>query len=278
MAQIPAFEIQGHRGARGLMPENTLEAFKVALENNVETLELDVVISKDKKVVVSHEPYFNPRISTDPKGQDIQKKEQYNLYQMTYAQIKKFDVGKKGNDLFPNQQKLPAYKPLLSEVISYVNQLCKAMNRQPPKYNIEIKSEAAAYGLSQPSPNVFCDLVLKTIGKSIPQKNLCLQSFDFNVLSYLNTLNYLKKRFDISVLLEAEDENEVGPVLEKLGFTPDIWSPYYKTLNPERVKALKDMHIRVIPWTVNEVSDMRNIKKMACDGLITDYPNRVKDI
>jgi glycerophosphoryl diester phosphodiesterase len=197
---------------------------------------------------------------------------------MTYAQIKKFDVGKKGNDLFPNQKKLPAYKPLLSEVIFYVNQLCKAMNRQPPKYNIEIKSEAEAYGLSQPNPNVFCDLVLKTIGKSIPPKNLCLQSFDFNVLSYLNTLNYLKKRFDISVLLEAEDENEVGPVLEKLGFTPDIWSPYYKTLNPERVKALKYMHIRVIPWTVNEVSDMRNIKKMACDGLITDYPNRVKDI
>jgi glycerophosphoryl diester phosphodiesterase len=268
-------EIQGHRGARGLLPENTIPAFRKAIDLGVETLELDVVVSKDKIVVVSHDPFFNPNTTTDPKGKPVKNESDYNLYNLNYASIRLFDVGIRGNPNFKKQEKTRCFKPTLLEVIRDANRYAKLKKRPAPKFNIEIKSLENEYNLSQPGPKDFSDLVLKTIGKRIRPENLCIQSFDFNVLRYLNEVNAPIKKFKISVLIEPLDENEITPNLDKLGFTPDIWSPYFKTLSESRILELRQKQIRVIPWTINEVKDIEQMIEMGCDGIISDYPDRV---
>ena len=116
---VPKFDIQGHRGARGLKPENTIPAFITALDSGVTTLEMDVVITKDKEVIVSHEPWMSSAICADPLGKAISEKEEkkHNIYKMTYEQVKGFDCGMRGNLRFPEQEKMQSVKPRLIEVI-----------------------------------------------------------------------------------------------------------------------------------------------------------------
>lgn len=274
------FEIQGHRGCRGLRPENTIPAFLHALDLGVQTLELDVVISKDHKVVVSHEAYFNPAISTDPNGNVVTKKTQGNLYQLDYEQIKKYDVGQRGNASYPEQVKMAVSKPLLSEVLKTCEKYIKDKKLGNIKYNIEIKSEEKEYNVYQPEVSVFCELVYKEIIKYLPANRVILQSFDANVMRYLNFQMQSKKfkKMTLSWLIEPFDSQNIEKNLDKLGFKPDIWSPFFAKLNREIVEDLHQRGIKVIPWTVNLRKDMENVKAMGCDGLITDYPDRAKGL
>ncbi|MGR3810037.1 glycerophosphodiester phosphodiesterase family protein [Jiulongibacter sp. NS-SX5] len=280
MAQKTDFEIQGHRGCRGLMPENTIEAFKKAIDLGVHTLELDVVISKDKKVVVSHEPYFNPDISTDPDGIYVSKETQNNLYELEYKEIKKYDVGLRGNPNFPEQQKMKAYKPLLSKMLKEAEKYARKKGVSPPNYNIELKSLSEEYNKSQPEVAEFSDLAHDVIFSEIPAERVTIQSFDYNVLKHwfmrIQAGEYQKPQ--LSVLIEPFEDNDIDVNLNKLGFTPEVWSPYFIHLDEEKVQKLHALGIQVIPWTVNEIEDMKKVKEMGCDGLITDYPNRVKNL
>lgn len=279
-AQTMEFEIQGHRGSRGLMPENTIPAFKKAIDLGVHTLELDVVISKDKKVVVSHDPFFNPNCTTDPSGKFITKENQGNLYQLTYDEIKKYDVGLRGNKDYPEQQKVAVYKPLLEDMIRESEKYAKAKGVKPLKYNIEIKSEEKEYDISQPKVEEFSDLVYKVIIKQLPPERVTLQSFDYNVLKFWHKQIEQKKYkpITLSALIEPFDNNDVKFNLEKLGFKPQIWSPYFAQATEKRVKELHELGIKVIPWTVNKREDMEKVKAVGCDGLITDYPDRAKGL
>lgn len=274
------FDFEGHRGCRGLMPENTIPAFKKALDLGVTTLELDVCISKDHQVVVSHEPYMNSLFCSKPDGSPVMKADEktLNLYAMNYVEIMAYDSGIRGNILFPEQQKLATYKPLLSEMIRACEAYIKEKKLKPVKYNIEIKSEETEYGISQPKTvQEFSDLVYKEIIKLIPPERVILQSFDFNVLKYWK-LQMDDKKYK-RVILSALVENEmVDSSLAKLGFNPDIFSPYYKNLTQKRVDICHEKGIKVVPWTVNKIEDMKAIKALGVDGLITDYPDRfVKD-
>jgi glycerophosphoryl diester phosphodiesterase len=279
-AQTMNFEIQGHRGCRGLMPENTIPAFKKAIDLGVQTLELDVVISKDKQVVVSHDPFFNPDCTTDPNGNAITKATMGNLYLLDYKEIKKYDVGSKGNKNFPEQEKVSTYKPLLKDMIRESEQYAKSKGMPPLKYNIEIKSEEKEYDKSQPQVAEFSDLVYKEIIKQLPPERVILQSFDYNVLKFwhkqIETGKY--KKIKLAALIEPTDNNDVSFNLEKLSFKPEIWSPYFLQLNDARVKQLHDLGIKVIPWTVNKRTEMEKVKALGCDGLITDYPDRAKGL
>jgi glycerophosphoryl diester phosphodiesterase len=279
-AQTMEFEIQGHRGSRGLMPENTIPAFKKAIDLGVHTLELDVIISKDKKVVVSHDPFFNPNCTTDPSGKFITKENKGNLYQITYEEIKKYDVGLRGNKDFPEQQKMTVYKPLLEDMIRESEKYAKAKGVKPLKYNIEIKSEEKEYDISQPKVAEFSDLVYQIIIKQLPPERVTLQSFDYNVLKFWHQQIEQKKYKSIalSALIEPMDNNEVQFNLVKLGFKPQIWSPYFVQATEIRVKELHELGIKVIPWTVNKREDMEKVKAVGCDGLITDYPDRAKGL
>ena len=139
---VTKIEVQGHRGDRGNFPENSLPAFISAVKKGVDVIELDVVISKDNKVVVSHEPFMSSLYVLTPAGNSIAKKDEksYNLYTMMYDSIKKFDGGSKGNKNFTQQDKIKVYKPLLSEVLDSVENYIAANKLKPVKYNIEIKS------------------------------------------------------------------------------------------------------------------------------------------
>ena len=276
----PAFDLQGHRGCRGLMPENTVPAFLKALDLGVTTLELDVVISKDRQVVVSHEPYFNSAFSIAPNGVPVEKKEEKNmvLYQMNYDDIKRYDVGSNGNPAYPEQQKLKTCKPLLSEVIEQAEAYRKVKNLPLFSYNIEIKSEASEYNKSQPEPADFCNLVQSILKKQLPPDRIVIQSFDFAMLKQwkqgADAGNYPKVR--LAALVENLRSPEKN--LEELGFKPDIYSPYYRLISQDKIARLHEQGIKVIPWTVNQPDVMQRLKEWGVDGLITDYPNRASHL
>jgi len=176
------FELQGHRGARGILPENSIEGFQAAIDYGVNTIELDVVVSKDSLVVVSHEAYMNPKICTDSQGNQIKDKSAFNLYKMTYEEIKAFDCGSLKHPDFSEQEPTSTYKPLLSEVIKLSNENFKQKGERL-SLNIELKSSPETDNIYHPEPAVFVDLVVKTIkNELIPLKNINLQSFDERVL------------------------------------------------------------------------------------------------
>ena len=279
MAQAQTYEIQGHRGCRGLMPENSIPAFLRALDLGVQTLEMDVVVSRDRQVVVSHEPYFHSDYCSKPDGTPVLKSDKINLYQLDYEDIKKYDIGLRGNAAFPEQQKMSVYKPLLSDVIETVENYLKTKNLPLCKYNIEIKSEEAEYDVSQPQPAEFSELVNTVlVQKKINPRRVVLQSFDFNVLKIWH--EQIAKGHFLAVELSALVSNMKGVEanLTKLGFMPAIYSPYYRLLTTNSVQELQKRGIKVIPWTVNTLDEMKQVKALGTDGLITDYPDRARGL
>lgn len=260
---------QGHRGTRGLMPENTIQAMKKALDLGVQTLELDVVISKDKQVVVSHDPYMSADIATKPDGAVVTATEQklINLYQLTYDQIKTYDVGSKPHPQFPQQQKFRAYKPLLTELIDSVEAYAKARKLPLPRYNIEIKSSAATDSLYSPSPVEFVRLVMPICQQKLGMR-YNIQSFDVRPLQLIHTQYPTVALAYLTANAKSVQEN-----LTELGFTPKTYSPYYKTVTAETVKFCHEKGMTIIPWTVNTKPEIDQLVQLGVDGIITDYPN-----
>ncbi len=275
-----AFDLEGHRGCRGLMPENTIPAFLKALDLGVSTLEMDVVISKDNQVVVSHEPYMNAAFSISPDGKPVTKKEQATLvlYRMNYADIKRYDVGANGNPAYPEQQKTRTYKPLLSDVIEQAEAYRKNKNLPAFSYSIEIKSETSGYNKSQPEPAAFCDLVQAIIKQQLPADRVIIQSFDFAVLKHWQQRVQAGQYPDVRLSALVANLRSPKRNIEKLGFKPTIYSPYFRFLNHREVSWLHQQQCKVIPWTVNQRDAMERLKAWDVDGIITDYPDRAGDL
>ncbi|ARK13548.2 glycerophosphodiester phosphodiesterase family protein [Fibrella sp. ES10-3-2-2] len=283
LAAQPArtYDLQGHRGCRGLMPENTIPAFLTALDLGVNILELDVVISQDGQVVISHEPYFNAAFSIKPDGTPVTKSEEKSLvlYRMPYADIKQYDVGSNGNARFPEQQKLKVAKPLLTDMIAAVEAYRTEKKLPVFAYNIELKSEETEYDVSQPRPVEFCRLVNTVLTRAgIPAERLTIQSFDFAILQEWHRQILAKQALPVRLAALVENIRGIDHNLKKLGFKPAIYSPGYQLIGRDGVEKLHQQGIKVIPWTVNNVADMRRMLDFGVDGLITDYPNRAKDL
>ncbi len=267
--------IEGHRGARGYLPENTIPSFIKALEQGADTLELDVVISKDNKVVVSHEPYFSAVISTDPKGKPISKEteREHNMYKMSYAEIKRYDVGMIGNVGFPEQVKMKAVKPLMTDVFKAVEKYAKQNKLEPIRYNIEIKMNPQGDGVFHPAPIAFADLVLADVKKHKLEQQVIIQSFDVRPLQELR-----KTAADIPLALLVSNTNGIEKNIELLGFTPDTYSPHFSLVTKELVDYCRRNNMKIVPWTINEVADLERMKTFDLDGVITDYPDRAVKI
>jgi glycerophosphoryl diester phosphodiesterase len=263
------FSWEGHRGARGLMPENTIPSMKKAIDLGANVLELDVLITRDNKVVVSHDPYFNDIIATTPEGNYMTKKEANErlLYQLDYDSIRKYDVGMKPHPEFPKQQKVKAYKPLLSELIDS----CEAYAREkgmPIRYNVEIKSGEAWDGTRHPDPKNFVDMVVQVISdkKIIPRTKI--QSFD------VRPLQYLQKTYpDIMSAYLVGSAGSVDEQFKKLGFKPRIYSPHYGLVTKGLIDSCHRDRIKVVPWTVNTAEEMKRLIDLGVDGIISDYPD-----
>jgi len=273
---MPAIFIQeGHRGCRGLMPENTIPAMIHALSFPVVALELDVVISKDKQVVVSHEAWFNHEISTKPDGGYITEEQEkaYNIYQMDYADVKKFDVGMKPHPRFTKQQKLPAYKPLLAELIDSVQAAMMTRRRPMPWYNIEIKSLPETDGIFHPGPEEFADLVMNILEEKGLEERVVIQSFDIRPLQVIHR-KY--PDYNTALLIDENDKRSLQEQLDQLGFIPYIYSPHYSIATRQRINECHAKGMRVIPWTVNEAAMIGELEENGADGVITDYPDLFK--
>lgn len=267
------FDWQGHRGARGLLPENTIPAFLLALEYpKISTLELDVAVSKDGKLIVSHEPWFSHHICSDPEGQPLTEEAGKNLliYQLTAEEIRQYDCGSRGNDRFPEQQKMKAYKPELSELVQAVEQRAKEMGRPLPRYNIEIKSEPDWDGIRTPDPETFASLVMETINTLGIKDRTCVQSFDTRPLEVIHRLDP-----DLTVAFLVGELESLEQNLAELSFTPTVYSPYYMLVTANMVKTLHERGMKIIPWTVNERDNMQSLMDLGVDGIITDYPDRI---
>jgi len=261
-----------HRGCRGLMPENTVPAMLHALDLGVTTLEMDVVITKDKKVILSHEPWFGQEITTKPDGTYMGPRQErtFNIYWMTYEQTKTFDVGMKPHPRFPQQQKMKVTKPLLADVIDSVKQYMMTRKRPFPFYNIETKTNPEGDGVFTPKPDEFVDLLMAVIQEKGIEDFVIIQSFDFRTLKYLHEKYPAIKT---AALVEATDKRTIDDISKELGFAPSVYSPAYQLVNEKLLKACHKQNIKVIPWTVNDKTKIEELKKMGVDGIITDYPN-----
>jgi len=275
VANQDSFDSQGHRGCRGLLPENTIPAFIKALELGVNTLEMDCVISADDKVIVSHEAFFNHLISTGPNGEEITEanEKEHNIHKLTYDEIKKYDVGMKLFERFPEQIKMEAQKPLLSDVVLASENYSKSKNRPSPFYNIEIKRLPELDGVFNPPVEKFVQLVVDQVYSLGIEERTTIQSFD------LESLRITKRmKPEITTALLIENEEPAKDNIAKLGYQPEIYSCYFKLLNKEVVKELQNDGIKVIPWTVNSESDISDVIGLGVDGIISDYPDRVNKV
>jgi glycerophosphoryl diester phosphodiesterase len=267
---------QGHRGARGLMPENTWPAMKLALDLGVTTLEMDAVITKDKKVILSHEPFMSHEITTKPGGSYVTEAEEksLNIYKMTYEEVKKYDVGMKPHPRFPKQQKINAVKPLLSDLFDSVRQYMMTRRRPFPYYNIETKCMPIGDDMYHPKPDKFTELLMAVIKEKHMEEHVIIQSFDFRSLQYLHQKYPAVKT---AMLIEDFDKRTLEDQLKALGFIPSIYSPHYSLVNDELIKKCHSQNIKVIPWTVNDKAAIDKLIAMGVDGIITDYPDLFSD-
>jgi glycerophosphoryl diester phosphodiesterase len=274
--QKPAFDVEGHRGCRGLMPENTIPAMLKAIDLGVTTLEMDVVITKDNKVVVSHEPWFETEITTKPDGSFVNPGEamQLNIYQMSYEEVLKYDVGMKPHPRFPQQQKMKTVKPLLSDLIDSVEAYLVKKNLPKVRYNIETKSLPAGDNKFHPVPSEFAELLMAVIKEKKIEDRVIIQSFDFRSLKYIHEKYPSIKT---SMLIEDSDEYDLDGQLNKLGYTPEYYSPNQTLVDEKLVKQCHDKGMKIIPWTLNDAKQVKKLKKMGVDGVITDYPDLVKN-
>jgi glycerophosphoryl diester phosphodiesterase len=268
------FDLEGHRGCRGLMPENTIPAMLKAIDLRVNTLEMDVVITADKKVVVSHEPFFSHEITTLPSGDTIEGKNewQYNIFLMAYDSVKLYDVGLKPHPRFPFQQKMKVVKPLLADLIDAVEAYLVKSNHTKVFYNIEIKSLDSSDHVYHPAPGEYADLLMKVIHEKKIADRVIIQSFDIRSLKIVSQKYPGMK---LSLLIDVGNQIPLSGFKKLLGFKPNIISPDYSLLSQQITDSLHQQKIKIVPWTVNDIEAAKKLYQMGVDGIITDYPDRI---
>lgn len=262
------FDLQGHRGCRGLMPENTLPAFRKALDLGVTTLEMDVVLSADGQVVVSHDPFFDPAYTTGPDGRQVYDSRR-RLPEMTYSDIRRYDVGLRQNPAFPQQQVVPAWKPLLEEAIRDAGEYASRNGLPAPVYSIELKG----WRQSPAEAERFSDRVNACLRGLVPPERILIQSFDAAVLRYWHR-NIASGTFLPVRLSMLSTWKGLRKIERQLGFRPAVFSPYWRRVSRRLIRKSHEKGIKLVPWTVNSPRIMRRMIRWEADGLLTDYPDR----
>jgi glycerophosphoryl diester phosphodiesterase len=292
-----AFDLQGHRGARGLAPENTLAAFDAALKIGVATLELDLAMTKDDVLVISHDRRLNPDHTRGPDGQFLGG-EGPAIRSLTLAEVQRYDVGR----LKPGSAyaaSLPTQQPVDGARIPALTELFELVRRRGAdhvRFNIETKITPTS-GADTPDPESFAAAVVMAVRAAGLASRVSIQSFDWRTLLSLRRIAPEIER----VCLTAEALNfdtirrgEPGPSPWTAGFDIDdvagsvphlvaaadchVWSPLHRNVNPDDVAAARRLRLKVIPWTVNERADMERLIALGVDGLITDYPDRLRAV
>ncbi|MCW3162332.1 glycerophosphodiester phosphodiesterase family protein [Chryseobacterium oryctis] len=291
-----SFDKQAHRGGKSLYPENTIPAMKNALKMNVTTLEMDLAITNDKKVILSHDSFLSPELVTKPDGTSIPKDSgfYYKIYDMPYSKIQTFDVGMKKLNNYPDQKKMKAQKPLFSEVIDACESYSRELSKPLPFYNIETKTRPFSDNIFHPEPKEFVELMMKIILEKGIQDRVIIQSFDPRTLEIIHKeypkikTAFLVEKVDEEKLTEQRTHfknisvekfkqypnhlNGVAGDMKFLSFIPTIYSPDHNLVTPELIKECHKLGMKVIPWTVNTKERLQKLKNMGIDGIITDDP------
>jgi glycerophosphoryl diester phosphodiesterase len=258
------------------MPENTLPAFEMALELGVTTLELDVVLSAEMNLIVSHEPWINHELCSMPDGELILKEDSrmHNIFLMSDHEVQTYPCGSIPHPQFPEQKQLASFKPTLAETVAFAAKYCEERGRTMPEFNIEVKSRPDWDGIFHPAPDQYTTAIIESLGKMTAIGEMTLQSFDSRILNALNEkANELKL-----VFLADEPASSVGDYLKDLNFEPFGISPHYSLITPNLVSSCKDRMLALSTWTVNEVSDMNKLLDLGVRNLISDYPDRGRKV
>lgn len=269
---FPKFSYEGHRGARGLHPENSIGAMKIAIDlPKVTTLEMDCHITKDKKVVVYHDHFLNPKFVQYNDGKELNEQDKKNLiYDYTYEELQNFDIGSKFYEAFPDQEKTPTTINLLSELIEASEKYALEKRTEPMFYNIEVKSKPGKELEYHPRVDEFADLMLGVIVDAGIAERTVIQSFDIKAIQHINQFY---PQIKTSYLISSLGEKNLEDHIKDLGFTPFILSPNYKIVTKDLVKQAHKLGMKVIPWTVNDKKEIAQLKSLKVDGIISDYPN-----
>ena len=285
------FDLQGHRGARGLAPENTLAGFASALSIGVSTLELDVGISRDGVVVVSHDPVLNPDITRGPDSIWL-KERGPAIWSLSIEEIRTYDVGRIRPSSpyakrFPEQIPIDGARiPTLAEVF----ELIRRSGNSTVRVNIEAKLDPGAPKLTA-DPETFARAILAVSKEYFMAERVTIQSFDWRVLQEIQRLapdiatSYLTVRqswrdnlkplwttgFDLN-----DYDGNVPQLIKAAGGW--IWSPFHREVDARQILQAHKLGLKVIPWTVNRKSRMNQLIKMDVDDIITDYPDRLRQV
>jgi glycerophosphoryl diester phosphodiesterase len=256
-----AMDIQGHRGARGHLPENTLPAFEYAAKLGVDTLELDVGVTRDGVVVVHHDRRLNPDVARAADGRWVRAPAP-TIFSLTFVEIQKFDVGR----LRPGSEyaaRFPHQKPLDGTRIPRLSEVLKLDRR----FNIETKIDPKAPDETLP-PEAFARALVAEIRKAGAESRTTIQSFDFRTLKVVE-----------------REAPEIATVYLTMGAASDPaavkaagarnWSPDFRDLDAAKIRAAREAGLKIIPWTVNEPADIERLIALGVDGIISDYPDRV---
>ena len=296
-APVQAFDLQGHRGARGLAPENTLAAFGTALAVGVSTLELDLAMTRDDVLVVSHNRRLNPDHTRGPDGKFLET-EGPAIRSLTLAELQRYDVGrlKPGTAYaadFSEQRAIDGTRiPALTELFDMV----KRLGADHVRFNIETKVTPSS-GAETPDPDTFAAALAKAVREAGLTVRVSLQSFDWRTLAAMRSIAPEIERVCLTVEalnFDSVRRGEPGPspwlagldIDDFAGSVPRLvaaagcstWSPLYRNAKPDDVAAAKALGLKVIPWTVNERSDMERLIALGVDGIITDYPDRLRAV
>lgn len=270
-----SLDVQAHRGGAGLMPENTFSSMKNAIDLGVNTLEMDLQISKDGQVVVSHDRYFHPRYAIRPDGTEIGPNDPKEyLFRMPYDSIAKYEVGLRPSTVWPEKKNISERKPLATELIDFIEKYTEENGLSPMRYNIEVKcTEGKGEGKNWPEYHEFVDKCMELLLSKNLGSRLVVQCFDVRALNYMH-----EKYPDVALSYLTDTENDFDALMGKLNFKPVWWSPNYKAVDKEVVRKCHDNGIRIVPWTCDDPAEMKEVISTGVDALITNYPDRLLKI
>ena len=272
-------DVQAHRGGMGLYPEGSLEAMLHSVDLGVNTLEMDLCISGDGRVVISHDKYFHHRYASYPDGTPVMEGDpRVYLYGLPYSEIVKYDVGAKPNPDWPEKNCVPCAKPLLTELVRAVEAYTAEKGLPPMKYNIEIKSDpnydGGVEGEHWPHYQEFTDLCIAALDSLDLGDRLIIQCFDERSLNYINA-KY--PGHILSYLLEGY-EKDVEEAMSKLDFIPQWLSPEHGNVNAQLMQYAHDHGMKVVTWTVDDKEEMRRLIGLGVEAIISNYPDRLLEV